>query len=123
MFAKIYLHIANYEYNEVMNINTKVFTVLANQTRLDILQWLKNPEKEITSVSCETVQFMMKEKGGICVADIVKRAGLAQSTVSKYLSDLQTCGLLISERHGKWTYYRRNEDNIQAFAKAIAEEL
>ena len=106
-----------------MNVNAKLFMALSNQTRLDILQWLKDPEKEITSVSCETVRYMMNEKGGICVADLVKRAGLAQSTVSKYLSDLQNCGLLISERHGKWTYYRRNEENIQELSKYIANKL
>ncbi|MQS76781.1 winged helix-turn-helix transcriptional regulator [Lactobacillus halodurans] len=106
-----------------MEINAKLFSALSNQTRLDIVQWLKNPQKEITSVSCETVQFMMKEKGGICATDIVKRAGLAQSTVSKYLSDLQSCGLLISERHGKWTYYRRDEKNIQALGQFITKEL
>lgn len=106
-----------------MEMNEKLFKALANQTRLDILQWLKDPEKEITSVSCETVRYMMTEKGGICVQDIVKKAGLAQSTVSKYLSDLQDCGLLESERHGKWTYYRRNEVNLQALAKLVATAL
>ncbi|KRK97659.1 hypothetical protein FD04_GL001695 [Secundilactobacillus odoratitofui DSM 19909 = JCM 15043] len=106
-----------------MELNEKLFKALANQTRLDILQWLKDPEKEITSVSCETVRYMMTEKGGICVQDIVKKAGLAQSTVSKYLSDLQDCGLLDSERHGKWTYYRRNETNLQALARLVATAL
>lgn len=106
-----------------MELNEKLFKALANQTRLDILQWLKDPEKEITSVSCETVRYMMTEKGGICVQDIVKKAGLAQSTVSKYLSDLQDCGLLESERHGKWTYYRRNETNLQALARLVATAL
>lgn len=106
-----------------MEMNDKLFKALSNQVRLDILKWLKDPEKEITSVSCETVRYMMTEKGGICVQDIVKKAGLAQSTVSKYLSDLQACGLLESQRHGKWTYYRRNEANIQALATMIATEL
>ncbi|MDV7719497.1 helix-turn-helix domain-containing protein [Pediococcus ethanolidurans] len=106
-----------------MEINTKLFQVLSNQVRLNILKWLKDPEKEITSVSCETVRFMMNERGGICVNDIVKKAGLAQSTVSKYLSDLQSVGLLQSERHGKWTYYRRNETNIKQFVSLLNEKL
>lgn len=104
-------------------MNAKLFKVLANQTRLDILRWLKNPETEITSVSCDTVRYMMREKGGICVQDIVTKAGLAQSTVSKYLSDLEACGLLISERHGKWTYYRRNDANLLALADQVATAL
>ncbi|MFC6322372.1 ArsR/SmtB family transcription factor [Companilactobacillus baiquanensis] len=106
-----------------MKMNAKLFKVLSNQTRLDILGWLKDPEKEITSVTCETVQYMMNEMGGICVGDIVEKSGLAQSTVSKYLNDMQEVGLLESERHGKWTYYRRNERNIVELAKKIKEEL
>lgn len=106
-----------------MELNVKLFKALSNQTRLDILRWLKDPEKEITSVSCETVRYMMSEKGGICVADIVTKAGLAQSTVSKYLNELQEAGLLESERHGKWTYYRRNEESIQKIGSLMKEDL
>jgi Predicted transcriptional regulators len=106
-----------------MIVNVNVFKALSNQTRLDILKWLKNPEEEITSVSCETVRFMMTERGGICVQDLVKKAGLAQSTVSSYLSMMEKCDLLISERHGKWTYYRRNEIGIQSLSAQIKEEL
>ncbi|ETY72538.1 ArsR family transcriptional regulator [Lactiplantibacillus fabifermentans T30PCM01] len=106
-----------------MQLNEKLFKALANQTRLNILLWLKDPEKEITSVSCETVRFMMTEKGGICVADIVKKAGLTQSTVSTYLKILLDVDLLKSERHGKWTYYRRNEARIQELGALIQEKL
>ncbi|BDZ32008.1 metalloregulator ArsR/SmtB family transcription factor [Lactiplantibacillus sp. WILCCON 0030] len=106
-----------------MILNVNVFKALSNQTRLDILKWLKNPEEEITSVSCETVRFMMTERGGICVQDLVKKAGLAQSTVSSYLSMMEKCDLLVSERHGKWTYYRRNEAGIQSLRSQIREEL
>lgn len=106
-----------------MKLNIKLFKALSNQTRLDILEWLKNPEESFKNVSCETVRFMMREKGGICVGDIVLKAGLSQSTVSTYLNEMQEVGLLISERHGKWTYYRRNEEVIQTIAKLIKEEL
>ncbi|MDT9621032.1 metalloregulator ArsR/SmtB family transcription factor [Lactobacillus mulieris] len=106
-----------------MVINEKIFKALANKTRLDILKWLKNPEEEITSVSCDTVRFMMEHRGGICVMDIVTRANMTQSTVSTYLKMLLDAGLLISERHGKWTYYRRNEENIKELGKLIQKEL
>ena len=49
--------------------------------------------------------------------------GGSQSTVSNYLDMLQRAELLLSERHGKWTYYRRNEETIQAFAGYIGKEL
>ena len=40
-----------------------------------------------------------------------------------YLDMLQKAGLLLAERHGKWTYYRRNEDNIRKFARYVARDL
>jgi DNA-binding transcriptional ArsR family regulator len=36
---------------------------------------------------------------------------------------MQKAGLLESERHGKWTYYRRNESTIQQVAAFIEKEL
>jgi ArsR family transcriptional regulator len=36
---------------------------------------------------------------------------------------MQRSGLLESARFGKWTYYRRNEANIQALAEFIKTEL
>ena len=61
-----------------MKINEKLFKALANQTRLDILRWLKDPLTHIDVVTCETVQYELDHFGGICVGDIVRKAGLAQ---------------------------------------------
>jgi ArsR family transcriptional regulator len=36
---------------------------------------------------------------------------------------LEEVGLLVSERHGKWTYYRRNESAFQELSQLIEEEL
>ncbi|SJM51192.1 Transcriptional regulator, ArsR family [Limosilactobacillus fermentum] len=77
-----------------MEINEKLFKALANQTRLDILRWLKDPLTHIDVVTCETVQYELDHFGGICVGDIVRKAGLAQSTISSYLAMLEEVGLL-----------------------------
>lgn len=106
-----------------MKLNEKLFKALANKTRLAILQWLKDPEKEIQVISCQTVQYELENFGGICVGDIVEQSGLAQSTISSYLNMLEEVGLLVSERHGKWTYYRRNESAFQELSQLIEEEL
>lgn len=94
-----------------------VFKVLANATRLQILQWLKAPE----------VYFPGGGEGhsedGICVGLIQKRAGLAQSTISHYLAMLEEAGLVIATRQGHWTFYRRNEVALKALADFIAQEL
>ena len=36
---------------------------------------------------------------------------------------LKQAGLVISERHGKFTFYRRDEDAIRAFLSAAEKEL
>ena len=94
------------------------FKVLANETRLQILKWLKEPEKH----------FPPQEGGdareiGVCVGDIQRKTGCSQSTISKYLSMLQQVGLLESRRIGKWTYYRRDEERIAALADYVRNEV
>ncbi|MNI91461.1 hypothetical protein D3C73_1491240 [compost metagenome] len=51
------------------------------------------------------------------------KAGLAQSVISSYLLTMLKAGLLLSERRGQWTYYRRNEEIIRQFADYVQHEL
>ncbi|WP_425491913.1 ArsR/SmtB family transcription factor [Kaustia mangrovi] len=54
---------------------------------------------------------------------IQEKAGLSQSTVSNYMGLLRQAGLVRAERHGQWTFYRRDEEAIRAFLKALGDEL
>jgi ArsR family transcriptional regulator len=36
---------------------------------------------------------------------------------------LKQAGFVNAERHGQWTFYRRDEKNIQAFLAAVQNEL
>ncbi|OIJ88368.1 ArsR/SmtB family transcription factor [Streptomyces colonosanans] len=94
---------------------------LANPARLQFMQWLKDPAKHFD-------ESAYRQQGlgfhiGVCVGDIQARSGLSQSVVSSYLQTLKDAGLLESERIGKWTYYRRNERTIEAFAEYVRNEL
>ncbi|WP_373274800.1 ArsR/SmtB family transcription factor [Roseobacter insulae] len=60
---------------------------------------------------------------GVCVAYIQEKAKLSQSTISTYMGLLKRAGFVIAERHGQWTFYRRNEENIQTFLAAMQDEL
>ena len=106
-----------------MNIDMiEISKALSNETRLNILKWLKDPEGNFPPQGgclSEPVDL----KGGVCVSSIQAKANLSPSTVSNYLDTLQRAGLLLSERHGKWTYYRRNEKTITALAEYVREEL
>ena len=94
----------------------EIFKALSNKSRLQILQWLKDPE----------TNFPAQESGfeaGVCVGQIQQKAGLTQSTVSEYLSILQRAGLIESTRIGQWTYYKRNEAAFTALTQIIEKEL
>ncbi len=92
--------------------------VLSNHTRLSILKWLKEPESNFPE---------HKDLGhfndGVCVQYIGDKAGLSQSTVSHYLSIMHKAGLVIPTRHGKWTYYKRNENHIAAYLDFLKNNL
>ncbi|MGY4494056.1 ArsR/SmtB family transcription factor [Pseudomonas putida] len=86
---------------------------LDNPTRLAILGWLKEPSKHFPE------QQVNPDEVGVCVSIIQARANLSQSTVSLYLAALQRAQLVTSQRIGPWTYYKRDEQNIEAFQQAL----
>lgn len=91
---------------------------LSNERRLQVLEWLKNPEKNFPPhVDVEGFEF------GVCVGSIQDKLGLSQSTTSQYMSTLDNAGIVISTRIGKWTYYRRDEEAIAEFAEFIKNSL
>ncbi|MBA2937553.1 winged helix-turn-helix transcriptional regulator [Paenibacillus sp. CGMCC 1.16610] len=94
-----------------------VLKALSNETRLNILCWLSEPDKLHKDLPSE---IQVEFPGGVCVADIQEKAGLAQSVISTYLSSMQKIGLLESRRYGQWTYYRRNEGAIDNFLEEFA---
>ncbi len=103
---------------------TKTFTVLSNETRWNILTWLKHPRKYFPEGVCATEAKGLKlEEIGVCVGLIQQKAGLSQSTTSNYLSQLQGIGLVEAQRLGQWTYYRRNEGNIKKLAEQLGKDL
>lgn len=96
----------------------EIFKALSNQTRLQILHWLKNPVEHFEQEG--EVDII---RTGVCVGTIQKKAGLSQSTVSEYLSILQRAGLVQSTRIGQWTYYKRNEETFAFLSKCIESEI
>jgi len=95
-----------------------ILKALGNQTRLAILEWLKNPR----------VHFGRQDVGdfdadGVCVSLIQRKAGLSQSTTSEYLDLLARAGLVRAKRVGPWTYYKRDDDAIRGFLDRLGRRL
>jgi DNA-binding transcriptional ArsR family regulator len=89
-----------------------ILKALGNDTRLKILGWLKDPQRQFGRQ--EVGDF---EEDGVCVSLIQKKCGLSQSTVSAYMALLTRVGLVKVKRVGQWTYYRRDEDAIRRFVR------
>jgi ArsR family transcriptional regulator len=95
----------------------EVFKALSNKSRLQMLEWLKEPEINFPE------QLAAGFEHGVCVGQIQAKAGLTQSTVSEYLSILQRAGFIVSKRVGQWTYYKRNEKAFITLSKIIESNL
>jgi len=94
-----------------------IYKALANETRRNILMWLKTPQQYFPKWDVRDVEL------GVCCGFIQERAGLSQSTISTYLSLLEQCGLLLATRHKQWTYYKRNESVINDFGSYVSSSL
>ncbi len=109
--------------NTMENIDTlTVLKALCNETRLNILFWLRDPRTHFPDHGLhlpEAERFIH----GVCVGAICEKAGISQSTGSHYLEMMRKAGLLKLERTSKWTYYRRDEAAIQAFADHLRLKL
>jgi DNA-binding transcriptional ArsR family regulator len=84
-----------------------VLQALANDRRLQLLEWLDDPR----------AHFPPQRDGdlvedGVCVVFIAEKLGVAQPTATAHLQILKRAGLVTSKRVGQWTFYRRDERAI-----------
>lgn len=96
----------------------EVFKALSNESRLQILNWLKEPDRHF--IPNEGVDMF---KTGVCVSQITEKLQMTQSTASQYLNSLLRAGLIKAERIGKFTYYKRDENAIKKIAAIIEKEI
>lgn len=52
----------------------------------------------------------------LCTCHIVSATGSRQTNVSNHLRILREAGLIIAEPHGRYTYYRLNDDAMRELA-------
>ncbi len=69
---------------------------MANKNRIEILTWLKDPEKYFPPQTCE-----FADKDEVCVGLIEQKLSIFQSTTSKYLSQLCHAGFIDGLRKGQ----------------------
>ena len=87
---------------------------LANDRRLEILNWLKDPRTHFPpQVDGDLV------KDGVCGLFIAEKLGISQPTASEHLRILTQAGLIRGKRIKQWTFYKRDEKRIAEVKKAL----
>ena len=94
------------------------FKALANERRVQILEWLKAPRKHFPpQVDGDLV------KDGVCGLLIAKKLRVSQPTASEHLKILTRADFLLTKRTKRWTFYRRNEVAINRIKRDILGKI
>ncbi len=93
-----------------------VCKALANDRRLQILEWLKDP---VSHFPPQTDGDLVKD--GVCGIYIAEKLGLSQATLSAHMKLLCDAELVRSKRVRQWTFYRRNKKRLKRLPKDIAK--
>lgn len=89
---------------------------LANENRLQIIQWLADPTKH----------FPPQQDGdlvidGVCVGFITEKIGLRQPTVTSHMKILQDAGLVESKKIKNWVFYKLRPDYMSALLGRVEQ--
>jgi DNA-binding transcriptional ArsR family regulator len=99
-------------------ISTIAIRALANERRLQILDWLKNPTEHFPpQVDGDLV------KDGVCGCLIARKLRVSQPTTSEHMRILCQAGLTRPRRIKKWTFYKRDEAKIRQIKRAILSKV
>ena len=94
-----------------------IFRALANDSRLRILDWLRQPRKHFPpQVDGDLV------KDGVCGLLIARKLKVSQPTASEHLNILASAGLIRGKRIKQWIFYRRDRKAIRDM-KRILDKL
>lgn len=95
-----------------------VLRALANDRRLQILEWLKDPRMHFRpQVDGDLV------KDGVCGVLIARKLRVSQPTASEHLKILSRAGLLKGKRLKQWTFYRRDETEIKKIKRTLLSRV
>ena len=97
---------------------TLALRALANERRLQILDWLKHPTRHFPpQVDGDLV------KDGVCGVLIARKLRVSQPTASEHMKILCQAGLTRPKRIKKWTFYKRDEARIRQIKKTMLARI
>jgi DNA-binding transcriptional ArsR family regulator len=94
--------------------DVKVFKALANDKRLALLAWLKDPAQHFPpQIDGDLVG------DGVCGLFIAEKLGISQPTASEHLRVLTDAQLLTPKRIKQWVFYKRNEERLREITRRL----
>jgi DNA-binding transcriptional ArsR family regulator len=94
-------------------LDVDLVKALANDRRLLILDWLRDPEAHFPP---QRDGHLVRD--GVCSLFIAEKLGVSQPTCGEHLKVLARAGLVRGTKIKQWVFYRRDEERIAA-AKAM----
>jgi DNA-binding transcriptional ArsR family regulator len=88
-------------------LSMTVVKALANDKRLQILAWLKDPRSHFPP---QVYGDLVKD--GVCGVFIADKLGVSAPTASEHLRVLTHAGLIRAKRIKQWIFYKRDEKRI-----------
>ncbi|HWM05624.1 MAG TPA: metalloregulator ArsR/SmtB family transcription factor [Actinophytocola sp.] len=98
-------------------LDTDLLRALANEKRLLVLEWLRDP----------VAHFPPQRDGdlvrdGVCALFIAEKLGVSQPTCGEHLKVLARAGLVRGRKIKQWVFYQRDEDRIAAAKELLSSD-
>ena len=91
-----------------------IVRALANQKRLLVLEWLKEPTHHFPP---QTDGDLVRD--GVCSCFIADKLGVSDPTAGEHLRVLSRAGLVRGKKIKQWVFYKRDELRIRQAKQAL----
>jgi DNA-binding transcriptional ArsR family regulator len=96
----------------------EVLRALANERRLQVLDWLKDPRAHFPAQRDGDLV-----RDGVCGLNLARKLGVSQPTLSEHMRVLTRAGLVRGKRIKQWTFYRRDERRIRELKRELLRAI
>ncbi|WP_225728312.1 MULTISPECIES: helix-turn-helix transcriptional regulator [unclassified Nocardia] len=98
-------------------IDVDLLKALANDKRLQILDWLRDP---VSHFPPQRDGDLVED--GVCSLFIAEKLGVSQPTCGEHLKILAQAGLVRGKKIKQWVFYQRDEDRIAEAKRLLSHD-
>lgn len=95
-------------------VELDVVRALANEKRLQVLEWLKDPVRHFPAQKDGDLV-----RDGVCSCNIADKLGVSDPTAGEHLRVLSRAGLIRGKKIKQWVFYKRDEARIRQAKQSL----